>query len=887
MIESSWFILQTSLNHLVNHDSSVLALAVSHDSIFVGTQDGEIVVWALGTFEEKYRVQAHKRSIMCLFLSDDDSLLCSSATDPIVNVWEAHMMTRLYEIYSPHDSFGDIFSVAYSSQHDTIYFGSQNTTIQWCSLRDPQRIVRQDSSSHPDRRNHRFFDSRGVTGGSIPRSTDERYTLVPRAQTVLETDRRACTFYAHYGYVFCMILTQGATDLVEPEDDVLISGGGDGTIKVWRLGGQGIGPHGMHNGLEELMALGEDDGESVMSLAIDGSTLCSGKLDGIIEFWDLNTKQKLRVVKAHASDVTSLHIGCGYLWSASYDGTASKHNIAHHDDYGPGSLESSGHAYQPLTQFRAHEGKVLATAIASYQDHQLYITGANDNNVAVWEVKDRPLSEHRSSEQKEDEMIASLGEFMSHKTISSSQESAQDFRRGAGFLYNLFRLQGATVDMLVTDNRQHQPVVFAKFNGSLGPPEKRKRILFYGHYDVAATMADDKTDIESADPFQLRGMNGYLYGKGVSTNKGPIISALYAVKDLMETKELYSDIIFLIAGDETTGSRGFREIVQRNKAKIGHIDYILLSNGYWLDDKTPCLTYGLRGVLHATVCVSSKTYNLHSGVNGSYIATEPWTDLMLVLSNLKGPHNKILLPGFYDGILPLTRAEETRYDKITLLLSSKSRDAANLKTSLIANGQEPSLTIHDFKLSRPQNSLGRSHACAHISFELVPGQEVDEVARALKVYLEKKFHTLESDNQLSLQTDIVKEPWLGDPSSHIFQTLEGAVLDVWDSTFDHQLGVANGDDLRVLDAGNFKLNGGYTQEFYKGNGNYRKSTKPLYIRGDGSIAATRFLEKEFNAPAAHLPCGQASDGEHSGTERIRVLNLFKSREILSHVFQKL
>jgi di- and tripeptidase len=51
--------------------------------------------------------------------------------------------------------------------------------------------------------------------------------------------------------------------------------------------------------------------------------------------------------------------------------------------------------------------------------------------------------------------------------------------------------------------------------------------------------------------------------------------------------------------------------------------------------------------------------------------------------------------------------------------------------------------------------------------------------------------------------------------------------------------------------------------------------KPLYIREGGSIPGARFLEKEFGAPAAHLPCGQSSDMAHLDNERLRLVNLYK------------
>jgi di- and tripeptidase len=63
--------------------------------------------------------------------------------------------------------------------------------------------------------------------------------------------------------------------------------------------------------------------------------------------------------------------------------------------------------------------------------------------------------------------------------------------------------------------------------------------------------------------------------------------------------------------------------------------------------------------------------------------------------------------------------------------------------------------------------------------------------------------------------------------------------------------------------------------------------KPIYIREGGSIPTIRFLEKEFSAPAANLPCGQASDHAHLDNERLRVVNLYKSREIFRWVFEKM
>jgi di- and tripeptidase len=530
--------------------------------------------------------------------------------------------------------------------------------------------------------------------------------------------------------------------------------------------------------------------------------------------------------------------------------------------------------YQCLSRWKAHDAKILSSAVAMHQNDQLFITGANDNTVRVWRVNGMPTQAEQEVGRSENMMITSLREFVSFKTISSRPEFTEDCRKGATYLGALFKRLGAQVEMLSTGGL-HNPIVCAKFSGKLEPAEKRKRILFYGHYDVVP--ADMKGDNWQTDPFKLEGRDGYLYGRGVSDNKGPIIAALYAVSDLLQAKVLDSDIVFLIEGEEESGSRGFEDTITMHKDLIGHIDYVLLANSYWLDDDVPCLTYGLRGVLHATICIDSKHPDLHSGVDGSNMLCEPLTDLTLLLGKLKDNKNHVKIPGFYDGILPLTDEEDQRYDDIAGILIR--RNPANgpidaLKRSLMARWREPNLTIHRYNVSGPDGSLISSHATANVSVRLVPGQEVENVIEALKGYLREEYAEFGSDNTLTVRIDNQPEPWLGVPGNYIFRPLEEAFLRAWG-------GSGSG-------CGEGEKNGAVSLPANATDGEEKpKCRKPLYIREGGSIPPIRFLEKEFNAPAAHLPCGQASDAAHLDNERLRVVNLMKSREIFNTIFRKL
>ncbi|KAM7208383.1 hypothetical protein V8F20_001361 [Naviculisporaceae sp. PSN 640] len=848
------------------HNGSVLAIAVSDKHIFVGTSKGEIAIWSLGTYQPVRTIQAHRRSVLSLLLTEDQKYLFSTASEPIINVWCPKTFTRLYEIYTTHD-VGDVFSVAYSAQRDMVFVGTQTQEIQWVSLSDERRKTTTESPQHPYNRHHRFFDSSAVGGTSTPRRVEDHYALIPQAQEVIEIHHAAKYDFAHFGWIYCLQVAKGPTVQVGADEEVLVSAGGDGTIKLWRLKDEGP-EYDVNNeitgDIEELMILGEDNAESVMSLAIDGSFLYAGKLKGVIELWDLDTKQLLRVIKAHDGNVNTLGMKFGLLWSAAAGGSASKHSTVHYGRDANGVSGNVSQKYQCLSRWKAHDAKIISSALATFQNDQLFLTGANDNQVRVWRVNGMP--QQGQEDVSVPMMISSLREFVAYKTVSSRPEFIEDCRKGATFLGSLFKRLGAQVEML-SSKEPNNPVVYAKFSGKLEPAEKRKRILFYGHYDVVP--APTKGGNWNSDPFKLTGKDGYLYGRGVSDNKGPIIAALYAVADLLQAKSLDSDIVFLIEGEEESGSQGFEDIVRQNKQLIGNIDYVLLANSYWLDDEIPCLTYGLRGVLHATVCIDSIQSDIHSGVDGSDEIAEPLSELTTLCSKLKGKRNHINIPGFYDGVPDVTEEEEQQYDEIASIVKRRdpSKPLDMIKREWMAKWRKPNLTLHGYNVSAPEGSLISSHASANISIRLVPGQDIDVIAKSLKTFLEQEYEGLHPEQQLVLSVNIKNkaEPWLGVPGNYLFKTLEEAVMAAWGGAKGEEGGRGDGDDKALP----------------------TRSRRPIYIREGGSIPPIRFLEKEFNAPAANLPCGQSSDGGHLPNERLRVENLQKSREIFMRTFERL
>jgi di- and tripeptidase len=90
------------------------------------------------------------------------------------------------------------------------------------------------------------------------------------------------------------------------------------------------------------------------------------------------------------------------------------------------------------------------------------------------------------------------------------------------------------------------------YSGANGP---------YRHYDVISA----PSEAWASDPFTLAGRDGYLYGRGATDNKGPVLAVACAAAALLDRRALDVDLVFLIEGEEERGSGGFADAVRRHR----------------------------------------------------------------------------------------------------------------------------------------------------------------------------------------------------------------------------------------------------------------------------------------------------------------------------------
>ncbi|KAK9244818.1 hypothetical protein V1506DRAFT_540128 [Lipomyces tetrasporus] len=794
-----------SIVHRWQQSKSILSLAASDRYIFAGTGGNEIQVFDTETYQQVDTLTGHGGSVLCLFVSTRKSLLFSGASDSILKVWDTDSLQELYTIYSVFD-IGDIFAVLYSEVLETVFFGSQNASIQWCNMTTIDRHTSLDRSGLPSNRFSKFFNSSGPGGKSSPVPKETKLAV---AKTLIELPCHNVVPYAHFGYVYCMQIYQPpAHTPLGVAEEYILSGGGDGNVNIWA----------MRNGtLFQVRKL--SNSTSVLCMTVMDTFLYCGLTDGVINIWDLDAFQMIKSIQEHQEDVLSIASYGNCLFSGSATGYVRKWSR----DLTLGS------------RWQCHDGLILSTITVKRANRNLLITGGNDDSIALWDITDAFPCFRPDLSFENDQLLASLATFVSFRTVSGSEEYLADCRRCATFLKSLLKKFGAVSHLIVTENNRN-PIVYGRFSANASD-RTDTTVLFYGHYDVIDASGSGKWD---TDPHSMSGLNGYLYGRGVSDNKGPVLAAVFAAAELFQEGKLRTNVVFLIEGEEECGSQGFQASVSAKKDLIGpDIDWILLSNSYWLDDEVPCLNYGLRGVIHLTVEINSDRPDLHSGVDGG-TDREPLMDLTKLLAKLTDDSGRVLVPGFYEPVRPITEAEERLYEQI-----GENSSIGLSKELLMAKWRLPSLTIHAIVVSGPPNQTIIPHkATATVSLRIVPDQDNDIVSTALQQYLGSQFAAFKSPNHLSVKLNRQADAWLGDPENAAFKTLANAVKEEWGSD-------------------------------------------PLYIREGGTIPAVRFLEKSFDAPAAQLPCGQASDHAHLDNERLRVVNLYKAKNIWRRAFDEL
>ena len=314
----------------------------------------------------------------------------------------------------------------------------------------------------------------------------------------------------------------------------------------------------------------------------------------------------------------------------------------------------------------------------------------------------------------------------------------------ADLVASMLRARGFATEVLPTGG---SPVVVAERGG-----RSDKTLVIYNHYDV---QPPEPLELWTSPPFEATLRDGKLYGRGVSDDKGHLVARLHAMDAILASAgELPCRIKFVIEGEEEVGSVHMPAFLAREKDRLRG-DACLWEFGYVDPDERPLLHAGLRGICYVELRVRTAAHDAHSGIGGSIFPNAAWR-LTWALASLKGPDERIRIPGHYDKVrAPSARDRELMAE--TKDRTGEFRELYGVQSFIrglegedlkIAEVFEPTCTICGITAGYQgpgSKTVLPAYASAKVDFRLVPDMMPEDVFGSLRAHLDAQgFHDVEA-----------------------------------------------------------------------------------------------------------------------------------------------
>jgi acetylornithine deacetylase/succinyl-diaminopimelate desuccinylase-like protein len=346
---------------------------------------------------------------------------------------------------------------------------------------------------------------------------------------------------------------------------------------------------------------------------------------------------------------------------------------------------------------------------------------------------------------------ASLNEVIDYCKLPTVSAQGKSIEETARYTVALLEKEGFAARILEKPEGGF-PVVYAEQQG-----KSDRTLLFYNHYDV---QPPEPLHEWSSPAFEPQRRDDKLYGRGVSDDKGNIVSRLLAIRALKQAGDgLPCNIKFFIEGDEEIGSPQIAPFIHDNRALFA-ADACIWEGGHVFWDGSPTLMLGVKGLLYVELEVKGPNRDVHSSY-ATVIPNPAWR-LAWALATLKDREERILIDGFYDDVRRPTEAELAT---VRLLPDESGETLSNLGLSDAVLGLrgfdyrrrhifEPTCTI-DGLVSGYQGPGAKTvlpaRALAKLDFRLVVDQDPEDLVRKLRRHLDRHGFEDVAINQFSTE----------------------------------------------------------------------------------------------------------------------------------------
>ncbi|QQG48820.1 MAG: M20/M25/M40 family metallo-hydrolase [archaeon] len=231
----------------------------------------------------------------------------------------------------------------------------------------------------------------------------------------------------------------------------------------------------------------------------------------------------------------------------------------------------------------------------------------------------------------------------SQRSVSARKEGVEEC---AVLVEKMLSEIGATTKVLKQEGVA--PLVY----GEVKSTKSKKTVLFYNHYDV---QPEEPLELWKSPPFKPEIRDGRIYGRGVSDDKGELVSRLKLVESYLKTSgEPPCNIKFCFEGEEETGSVHLEEYISKN-SELFKADAVVWEFGTVDLQDRPKVILGVKGMIYLEFVLSSLSQDAHSSYAAA-LPSAPWR-LVRMLNLLKDENERVLVPGWYDGVETLSEDE--------------------------------------------------------------------------------------------------------------------------------------------------------------------------------------------------------------------------------------
>ena len=438
------------------------------------------------------------------------------------------------------------------------------------------------------------------------------------------------------------------------------------------------------------------------------------------------------------------------------------------------------------------------------------------------------------------DFLEGLKTFLRIPSVSTLSEHKPDILRAAQFTADELRGAGMTLAELIEG--QGNPLVYAEWLGAPGKPT----ILFYGHYDV---QPPDPLDEWLSPPFEPEIRNNNIYARGAVDDKGQVYLQIKALEALLKTTgKLPVNVKVLLEGEEETGGEHIEAYVKTRPPRL-KADAALVCDTEMFAPEMPTICVGLRGLVYYELLVQGAAHDLHSGVYGG-AAPNPMQAVAEIICALKDREGRILIPGFYDRVVPPSPKEREAWARLPFDEREYTEQEMGARELVGEPGvplfervwARPTLEVHGIRggfTGEGAKTVIPARAVAKISTRLVGNQQVDEAIAQTRAAV-----------QAACPRGVTAE-------------------------------------LRVLSAGPASLTDPDNPYIHAAADALKQifGQDTVYIRSGGSIPIVGVFDRHLGIPSVMMGFGLPDDNLHAPNEKFHLPNFFRGIETVARYLQ--